>query len=152
MTTSQATTTDLAAGACVLRAADARHRRAPAAGGGEREGQARRRPEGAVEARAGEPPEGAPRPRRRDGVIGHELDGEALLYDPVTADTHRLNATAFFIWNACDGRHDRRAIARHIAEHYDVSAAVALEHVEETLRRFEDLNLLGQDRPAGSRA
>ena len=71
----------------------------------------------------------------------HELDGEALLYDPITADTHRLNSTAYFIWSQCDGRHDVGSIARRLTEQYDVAPGSACENVERTLRELRELNL-----------
>jgi hypothetical protein len=73
------------------------------------------------------------RPHRRTDMTVHELDGEALIYDPATADTHRLNATALFIWRLCDGRRDARVIAERVVGAYDVDVEAALQHVEHTL-------------------
>lgn len=42
-------------------------------------------------------------PIRRAGIHCHELDGEAVLYDPAHHAVHYLNATAYFIWQNCAG-------------------------------------------------
>lgn len=39
----------------------------------------------------------------RAGICCHELDGEAVLYDPAHHALHYLNTTAMFIWKNCDG-------------------------------------------------
>ena len=78
------------------------------------------------------------RPLRRADVRIQELDGEALIFDPVSADTHRLNQTALFIWRQCDARQDTSQIARRLTEAYDVShdrALQCVEHLLETLRK-----------------
>ena len=58
----------------------------------------------------------AARPVRRSDMTVQELDGEALVYDPVTADTHRLNETAYFIWRSCDGRSTSESVAEQLHE------------------------------------
>lgn len=72
----------------------------------------------------------------------HELDGEALIFDPVSADTHRLNETALFVWQQCDGRHDAEQIARRLIQAYDVSIDRALESVERVFDEFESCHLM----------
>lgn len=83
-----------------------------------------------------------PPPRRRTDVTVHVLDGEALIYDPLTACTHQLNSTALFIWRQCDGRRDVCEIARGLAEVYDVSVTEAVEHSRRTVEEFEEKLLL----------
>jgi PqqD family protein of HPr-rel-A system len=89
-----------------------------------------------------------PRPRgrpigRRDLRV-HELDGEGLIFDPVSCDTHRLNETALFIWRHCDGRHDAACIADRLTGAYDVTPQEAVEHVERTLGELEAADLILQ--------
>lgn len=79
---------------------------------------------------------------RRGDLIEHELDGECLIYDVLTANTHRLNETALAIWNVCDGAHDARAIAADLAERYDVSMDVASENVERFIGQLLALGLV----------
>lgn len=77
---------------------------------------------------------GAPR-RRRDLTV-YELDDEALIFDPKSSDTHRLNATAVFIWKLCDGTREPSCIADALTEHYEVGWESAREHSERILQEF----------------
>lgn len=81
------------------------------------------------------------RPVRRGDLTIHELDDEALIFDPATADTHRLNATALFIWRQCDGRRDARVIAERVVDAYDVAMDTATEHVEHLLCKLQERHL-----------
>lgn len=78
-------------------------------------------------------------PVRRGDVTVQELDGEALIYDPVTADTHRLNETAYLIWRWCDGKSGPAELGGRLAEVYEVEPDEALAHarrmVEELIAR-----------------
>ena len=78
---------------------------------------------------------------RRTDVTEHELDGELLIFDPVTSDTHRLYDTALFIWQSCDGTRDVGQVASALAAAYDVSADEAHGHVERLLNELSDKGL-----------
>ncbi len=84
-------------------------------------------------------------PRRRHDLTVHELDGEALIFDAKSADTHRLNMTACFIWRLCDGRHEPREIAETLTRHFDVDFDEALEHTERMLDEFTGRQLLAEN-------
>ncbi len=79
---------------------------------------------------------------RRPGLRIHELDGEALIYDPVSADTHHLNQTALLIWRQCDGRKDTLGISQGLAAVYGVSPDAAFGHVERMLLMLKERDLL----------
>ncbi len=81
-------------------------------------------------------------PRRRTDVTVHELDGEALVFDPKRGDTHRLNETAYLIWNACDGRHSPAFIAQQLIDGYDVSPQEVHAQVTRLLGEIADRGLL----------
>ncbi|UCE58898.1 MAG: PqqD family protein [Phycisphaerales bacterium] len=81
-------------------------------------------------------------PLQRSDLTVHELDGEALVYDPVTASTHRLNDTALLIWQQCDGKHDARQIAAHMADVYDVAFSDALKHTERMFAEFQSQQIV----------
>ena len=83
-----------------------------------------------------------PRPIRRTDVTVHELDGEALVFDATSCDTHRLNDTALFIWHRCDGRQDARRVAEQLAGAYDISPDSAFEHVERMFGEFQARRLV----------
>ena len=82
---------------------------------------------------------------RRTDVTEHELDGELLIFDPVTSNTHRLNDTALFIWQSCDGTRDVGQVASALAAAYDVSADEAHGHVERLLNELSDKGLFAKD-------
>ena len=87
-----------------------------------------------------------PAPRRADLIL-HELDGEALLYDPMKGDTHRVNETAFFIWHECDGVRSTMTIAKSLTERYDVDLSTAEFHVATILAKFDRFGLLSPPGP-----
>lgn len=74
--------------------------------------------------------------KRRPGIVVRDLDNEALLYDPQSMSTHRLNETGLFIWNECDGATTVAAIVARLAGSYDVSRDEALDHVERLLHEL----------------
>lgn len=80
-------------------------------------------------------------PRRRSGMLIEELDGEALLSDPASGHTHRLNHTALAIWRQCDGRTSTRQIAETMTRAYEIDADTALDHVEQLLILLAEVNL-----------
>ena len=82
------------------------------------------------------------RPRRRKDVTVHELDGEALVFDATTGDTHRLNDTALFIWRLWDGGRDAPQVTERLMEVYDVSPEAAREHVDRMLLEFQERRLV----------
>ncbi len=79
---------------------------------------------------------------RQSDLTVHELDGEALIYDARTADTHRLNCTAFFIWQCSVEREPPTEVAERLAECYDVSSINALMHVRRTIDELCQRGLL----------
>lgn len=85
-------------------------------------------------------------PLRRGDIVAHELDGEGIMYDPRSADTHRLNASAWFIWNCCDGRHAPSDIAARLADSFDVNPAQALHHVHAAIDQFHKVLLITEPR------
>lgn len=88
--------------------------------------------------------------RHRDDVTLHELDGEALIYDPATADTHRLNETAYFIWRLCDGLHNELHIAAALCNAYEVAPDEAAAHVGGLLVALGQRRLLAHRPEAGA--
>lgn len=81
-------------------------------------------------------------PARREDLTVQELDGEALIFDADSSDTHRLNTTASFIWRLCDGVHEVESIAAEMAGTYDVSREEAVQHVRRMLGEFREHGLL----------
>jgi hypothetical protein len=81
-------------------------------------------------------------PRRCEDVVENELDGEAMLWDHRTGKTHRLNQTAFAVWQRCDGQTTTREMAEHLSSTYEVDFDTVLDDVEQLVLLLADSNLL----------
>lgn len=81
-------------------------------------------------------------PARRDDLVESELDGEGILYDESTSQTHRLNQTALAVWRLCDGQRTTHEIAEEMTAAYEVEFDRALDHVEQILIRLAEAGLL----------
>lgn len=81
-------------------------------------------------------------PARRDDLQESELDGEGLLYDPLSGHTHRLNETALMVWRLCDGQRSTHCLAEELVTNYEVDFERALDHVEQILVRLAEAKLL----------
>jgi len=81
-------------------------------------------------------------PKRRRDLTVYELDDEALIFDPQSSDTHRLNATALFIWRMCDGNNPPQRIAEALTENYEVGWDSAREHSERILQELHTHGLV----------
>ena len=81
-------------------------------------------------------------PKRRDDLVFHELDGEALVYDTRSGAVHRFNAITLFVWNACDGLHTTGDIAHEVTERYAIDSGQALVQVEWVVEQLTKWGLL----------
>lgn len=90
-------------------------------------------------------------PEQRDDLELHKLDDEALLFDPLTSNTHRLNNTALEIWKQCDGTHKAADIAARLTELFEVSLADSQLHVDRMLHELRSLHLLVSEEAAINR-
>ena len=82
-----------------------------------------------------------PPPRRIDLSV-ETFDGEALLSDPVTGQTHRLSQGALNVWQLCDGNRTTMALAHRQTEIFDIDFETALDHVEQLVALFAEAGLL----------
>ncbi|MHC4063162.1 MAG: PqqD family protein [Planctomycetota bacterium] len=80
-------------------------------------------------------------PPRRPDVVEEEMDGEAVLFDPRSGATYRLNQTALATWRRCDGRTTTRRIAGEMTATYDVDFETALDDVEQLVLLFAESQL-----------
>lgn len=81
-------------------------------------------------------------PLRKANVVDNDLDREAVLFNPATGATHRLNETARVVWRQCNGQTAARQIAERLSEDYDVDPETALQHVEQLIVVFAEAGLL----------
>jgi hypothetical protein len=82
------------------------------------------------------------RPNRRTEFEERVVEGEMVIMDKESEQIHQLNQTASFIWQRCDGEHDRQQIAEELAEAFDVDAETAQQDVADTLEKLEEIGLL----------
>ena len=59
-------------------------------------------------------------PRRVASLEVNEAEDGLVVYDPATDMVHHLNPSAAVIFDLCDGTRDPEAIARVLAEAYDL--------------------------------
>ncbi len=75
-------------------------------------------------------------PVKRSHLTSHEVDDETLVYDPQRRATHRLNGTARYIWERCDGKHTCRSIADGMVQVWDVAQDEATADVEAAVKQM----------------
>jgi hypothetical protein len=81
-------------------------------------------------------------PTRRADLVRRVVDGEVVILDRATGNIHRLNATASFIWNQCDGTSTPADIAARLAASFDRAPEHVLGDVMTALADLERLGLL----------
>lgn len=81
-------------------------------------------------------------PRRRPDLNTRFVQGEVVILDRKADRVHRLNETASFIWERCDGESTPQDIADRLVEAFEVDADTASASVTATLRHLGQLGLL----------
>ena len=79
---------------------------------------------------------------RRADVTVYEIDDDLLIYDPTTGDTHRLNDTARYVWQHCDGQRDLAGLAHDRTRVYEVSLDEAQQHVNRLVAELAQRRLV----------
>ena len=82
------------------------------------------------------------RPNRRTEFEERVVEGEMVVMDKESEQIHQLNQTASFIWQLCDGDHDRQQIAEELAEAFEIDADTAEADVADTSKKLEEIGLL----------
>lgn len=80
--------------------------------------------------------------RRCAGLTGHPIDDEVLLYDATRHATHRLNCTAHFIWEHCDGVRTLRQIVEMLTARWAAPVERVLSDAIDALATMEDNALI----------
>ncbi len=78
------------------------------------------------------------------GLIVREFDDETVILDPESDRVHRLNATASLIWKMHTSGSSQEAIAKALANQFDIGENQAQTDVAEAISRFEAMALLKQ--------
>lgn len=82
------------------------------------------------------------RPRARADLTVVELDGEAVIYDEINGDLHRLNPTATMVFSFLDGSATLDELAADIAEAYGMPLDQVTAQVRELMDQFAESHLL----------
>jgi methyltransferase-like protein len=82
------------------------------------------------------------RPNRRTEFEERVVEGEMVVMDKESEQIHQLNQTASFIWQLCDGDHDRQQIAEELAAVFEIDSVTAEADVADTLNKLEEIGLL----------
>ena len=85
---------------------------------------------------------GEGRPQRRLELVCRIIEGETVILNREAGVLHRLNPTASFIWECCDGNSGVDDIVARLAKAYEVDFVSCRKDVNEVVLKLESLNLL----------
>lgn len=75
-------------------------------------------------------------------VETEDVDGELIVLNAAAGQVHKLNPTAAFIFELCDGQHTDADIAAIISEEADISLELASKDVQQTLASLKELGVI----------
>lgn len=81
-------------------------------------------------------------PRRSVGLLTASLEGQEVVFDPMTLKIHLLNWTAALVLEYCDGITRTDQVVSVVVEELGASAAVVRREIEACLRAFDQEGLL----------
>lgn len=81
--------------------------------------------------------------KRRTDLTQRRVQQELLLLDTELGQIHQLNETATFIWDHGEQVADEEAMAKLLAQRYEVKEDTALHSVATTVAKLRELKLLG---------
>lgn len=84
-------------------------------------------------------------PTRQPGLVWRTVDDEVVILNRQTEQVHRLNVTASYIWNLCDGATAPDQIAARLAEGFDRTVDQVIGDVDTTIARLRELGLIAGD-------
>jgi PqqD family protein of HPr-rel-A system len=87
------------------------------------------------------------RPRVREDLTVVELDGEAVIYDDLNGDLHRLNPTATLVFSLLDGSVTVEELARDISKAYGMEDEEVIAQVRELAAQLAASHLLAGTEP-----
>jgi hypothetical protein len=83
------------------------------------------------------------KPLAREDLTVAEIDGEAVVFDPVPSKLHFLNHSAALIFGLCDGQTTIAEMSGAIAEAYDLDPHEVDGQIRPLLRQFQSSGMLG---------
>lgn len=88
------------------------------------------------------PTSALPCPTCRKDIIQENLDDEAVLFDPTTGSTFRLNQSALEVWTGCRQGRKLNDLTADMCSRYDVDEQVARDDVQQMVAMFANHGLL----------
>jgi Coenzyme PQQ synthesis protein D (PqqD) len=82
------------------------------------------------------------KPRARAELAVAEIDGEAVVSDPVPGQLHYLNHSAALVFGLCDGRTTIAEMAEAIGDAYEMDVRELDGQIRPLLRQLKDAGLL----------
>ncbi len=82
------------------------------------------------------------RPLARRPVLERRLGSDGVLIDAAGKAAYLLNATAWAIWELCDGRRSADEVVAELARRYGVSPTVAAPGCQRVLGRLQAAELV----------
>ncbi len=82
------------------------------------------------------------RPKARTDLTVVELDGEAVIYDEITADIHHLNPTATVVFSLLDGTVTIDELAGEVSAAYGMPPHRVRDEIAELVRSLAGSRLL----------
>jgi pyrroloquinoline quinone biosynthesis protein D len=73
------------------------------------------------------------------------MDDEVVILNRETGEVHRLNHTASYIWDLCDGTHTAQQIAEQLASAFDEPVAQVSDDIQQALTSLRGLGLLAHE-------
>lgn len=68
-----------------------------------------------------------------------------MILNRETGEVHRLNVTASYIWDLCDGTHTPDQMAEQLAAAFEQPTAQVNDDIHKALTSFRELGLLTQE-------
>lgn len=85
-------------------------------------------------------------PRRDEGTVTEELDGEAVVYSDRTGNIHVMNPIATLIWQQLDGQVTLEQLSVDLSEVFGAPLDVVRTDVLQVVRTFHEDELLDDGR------
>jgi PqqD family protein of HPr-rel-A system len=86
-------------------------------------------------------------PAQRLDLSVLELDGELVIFDPLTTEVHQLNAIGTVIWSLLDGRATVDVLVQELAEGFNVPPDRVRQDVTGLLEELAEHKLLAHTPP-----
>ena len=89
---------------------------------------------------------------KNPALAWREIEGRTVIVSPTESVLHELNDTGSLIWKWLDGEHSSQAIAKMLAQEYEVEPETAQADVETLIARLAGQKLLvpGRARAEGA--